>query len=117
MPDIDVLAANKDQSRTVWIQVKTKRGGRVWQTRTTRGKSDPVEDATRFWILVDLSVDDPEFYVVPEWWMQRDIHDAHADYLASHGGKRAQTQDSTHHAISIARVEQWRDRWDLLGIF
>lgn len=118
MPDIDVLAADRDQDRTVWIQVKTKRGGKVWQTSTTRGAERQSEDdPTRFWVLVDLSVNDPEYYIVPEWWMQNDIRDAHQAYLDTHGGQRAKTQGSTHHAIPTTRVEQWRDRWDLLGIF
>ncbi len=30
MPTIDLMACNHDQSRTVDIQVKTKRGGRAW---------------------------------------------------------------------------------------
>lgn len=118
MPHVDVMAADKDQTRTVWIQVKTKRGGRVWQTSTTKGQPRAVEDVTdRFWVLVDLAVEDPEYYVVPEWWMQNDIYTAHHQYLKQHGGQRAKSPDSTHHAITIARVQEWRDRWDLLEIF
>lgn len=118
MPDVDVLASDAAQDRTVWIQVKTKRGGRVWQTRTTRGMPREREQApTRFWVLVDLAVEDPEYYVVPEWWMQNDIHAAHQEYLEAAGGQRAKNPASTHHAIGPSRVEQWRDRWDLLGIF
>jgi len=32
MPKIDLLACNADQSRTVQIQVKTKKGGRSWHS-------------------------------------------------------------------------------------
>jgi hypothetical protein len=49
--------------------------------------------------------------------MQNNIRDAHLEYLDRHGGQRARTKDSTHHAIPVPRVEQWRDQWDLLGIF
>lgn len=59
----------------------------------------------------------PEYFVVPEKWIQKDIDAAYAAYLKRHGGKRARTPGSTHHAIRKDRVEQWRDRWDLLGIF
>lgn len=119
MPDIDVLASDAAQHRTVWIQVKSKRGGRVWQTSTARGaqREEPDEPPTRFWVLVDLSGDDPEYYIVPEWWMQNDIHEAHEGYLARHAGQRPRNTGSTHHAIPISRVEQWHDRWELLGIF
>ena len=30
MPKIDLIACNHDESRTVHIQVKTKRGGKTW---------------------------------------------------------------------------------------
>jgi hypothetical protein len=56
MPDIDVLAADKQQDRTVWIQVKTKRAGRAWQSSITRGRiREPENRPVRFWILVDLT--------------------------------------------------------------
>src|SRR5262245_951106 len=32
MPKIDLLACNADQSRTIQIQVKTKKGGRTWRS-------------------------------------------------------------------------------------
>ncbi len=41
MPKIDLMACNQDQSRTIHIQVKTKRGGRCWwcQGRYRRSSS------------------------------------------------------------------------------
>ena len=118
MPDIDVLAADRHQDRTVWIQVKTKRSRGAWQTTTTRGRRrQPETDPLRFWVLVDLAVGSPKYYVIPEWWIQNDIYQAHEDYLSRHGGQRARTKDSTHHAIASKRVEEWHDRWDLLQIF
>ncbi|MCS6882872.1 MAG: hypothetical protein RMK84_17625 [Oscillochloridaceae bacterium] len=32
MPRIDVIACNSDESRTVYIQVKTRRGGKTWHS-------------------------------------------------------------------------------------
>ncbi len=32
MPKIDIIACNRDQSRRVYIQVKTKRGGKTWHS-------------------------------------------------------------------------------------
>jgi predicted Abi (CAAX) family protease len=120
MPEIDILANDADQSRTLAIQVKTKRVG-SWQTslREWTVRHPEVADK-RFWILVDLSQDpdaQPEFFIVPESWMQEDIDRAHAEYLKRHGGQRARTPTSSHHSISKNRVEQWRGRWDLLMIF
>lgn len=118
MPHIHVLAADKNQNRTVWIQVKTKHGGKAWQISINHGQErEALQSPTRFWILVDLAVSHPAFYIIPEWWIQNDIFDAHQKYLDKHGGKRARNPQSAHHAITLARVHQWRDYWDLLEIF
>ena len=55
---------------------------------------------------------------MPERWIENDIVTAHAAYLDKHGGVRpGKNPDSTHHGIPTARVDQWLERWDLLGIF
>jgi hypothetical protein len=48
--------------------------------------------------------------------MEDDIYSAHQDYLMRHGGRRAENNDSKHHAIRLDRVQQWEGRWDILGI-
>lgn len=118
MPLIDVIATDAGHRRTVTIQVKAKKGGRTWQTSTTRGQQRDAEEAsTRYWIMVDLAPEFPDFYVMPEWWIQNDIYNAHAAYLERHSGRRPKSVDSTHHSIEVARIEQWKGQWDLLGIF
>jgi hypothetical protein len=120
MPRIDILAANTGQTRTAAIQVKTMTA-RTWQTSITRGREreEPTQEDAHFWIFVELKNPpaQPDFYVVPEWWIENDIYRAHGEYLAKHGGQRARTRKSTHHAIKRSRIEQWRGRWDLLGLF
>jgi Holliday junction resolvase-like predicted endonuclease len=119
MPDIDILASDVEQTRTVAIQVKTSRSG-TWQTDTRRGKTRASDTADgRFWVFVDLShaSSPPAFYVVPEWWIQNDIHEAHQAYLDRHGGQRARNPESTHHSIKRTRIEQWLERWDKLELF
>lgn len=122
MPKIDLMACNQAQDRTVRIQVKTKRGGRNWHASTKAGHpSTPPADGcseTSFWVLVDLGGTEasPRFWIVPEWWMQNDIHTAHQAYLDAHGGKRARTLDSTHHVITEDRVAQWLGAWKVMGL-
>ena len=119
MPAIDVVASNLDQSRTVFIQVKTKQTG-SWQTSTKYALAgEGVPDEDRFWIFVDLKKPgvEPLYYVCPESWIRNNIDEVHKAYLAKHGGERAQTPGSTHHAIRRNRLDEWHDRWDLLGIF
>lgn len=120
MPKIDLIACNHDQSRTIHIQVKTKRGGRTWHSSIVG--SQPMtasENETSFWIFVDLSDQDtsPRYWVVPDWWIKNDIYTAHHAYLIRHGGQRASNPDSTHHAIDENRLREWQARWVILGIF
>lgn len=120
MPDIDILASNIDRTRTVAIQVKTKTAG-SWHTTTRRGcprEEHPSE--TEFWIFVDIGREPearPDYFIVPAWWIENSIHTEHQEYLARHGGQRAQNPKSTHHAVPLNRITQWRERWDLLAIF
>lgn len=114
--DRNRLVVRRSDGSQLNAYVKTRTSG-DWQTDQRRGRTreaDPEE--TDFWILVDLSVDSADFYVVPEWWMENDIYEAHQEYLARHGGRRAVNPAATHHAIRTPRVARWRSRWDLLGL-
>ena len=120
MPKIDLIACNQDQSRTIHIQVKTKRGGRTWHSSIVGSKPmNPPADETNFWVFVDLADLDasPRYWVVPDWWIRDNIYRTHKTYLDSHGGKRARNPESTHHAINESRLEEWQGQWDILGIF
>lgn len=117
MKGIDLLASDASHELKIDIQVKTKTAG-AWQTSVLRGqKRTEPDDERSFWILVDLRPDGPEYYIVPKWWMENDIYSAHQAYLDKHGGNRARNNESTHHTIPLTRVKQWKDRWDVLGIF
>ena len=120
MPKIDLMACNQNQSRTIHIQVKTKRGGRSWHSSIVGSQPmKPQANETNFWVFVDLGDlnASPRYWVVPDWWIRNDIYRTHKAYLDSHGGKRARNPDSTHHAIDERRLEEWQVRWDVLGIF
>jgi hypothetical protein len=59
----------------------------------------------------------PRYWIVPDWWMRNDIYRVHQEYLGRHGGRRAKTPDSTHHAIEEKRLSEWQGKWEILGIF
>ena len=100
----------------VHVRVKTRTGG-TWQGSTRDADENPAPPAVpTFWCFVDLSTPRPAFYVVPDEWMRRDIFVDHQRYLRRHGGTRAESPDSEHHAIELPRITMWRDRWDLLGL-
>lgn len=117
MPNIDILASDVEQTRTVAIQVKTKTYG-TWHTTILRGEArKEPDDEARFWILVDIGRDPempPGFWVVPEWWIVNHIY---VRYQEKPRGAWSRNPDSKHFAIIPKNVEQWRDRWDLLRIF
>ena len=108
-----VLHAERDGARRT-VRVSAKRSGN-WQTSTTYGADQAPEEARgRFWVFVDVGRPESEFFVVPEDWMVEDIWQVHQQYLKKHGGQRKVTRKSTHHKIELARIQDWRDRWDLL---
>jgi hypothetical protein len=118
MPRVDLLASNMNQTHTVSIQVKSRASG-TWQSSTKEIDREPTED--HFWILVDFekkSLSDlPDYYIIPDKWMRQDIKKHHDAYLKKHGGKRKGGGESDHHSIGVDRIKQWKDRWDILGVF
>ena len=78
-------------------------------------------DGQRFWVLVDLGPrgggDSPKYFVMPDGWIRRHIKEHHDWWLAIHGGQRPVNPASPHVAIQPNAVEEWQDRWDVLGIF
>ncbi len=114
-----LVASSPDGAREVTIRVKSRTAG-TFQVRTTEGRTgDEPPEVKDFWILVDFSVsmNNPDFYIMPDWWFRNDIYVKHREWLASHGGVRPETPGSDHHAVATHRVEAWKDRWDILGIF
>jgi Holliday junction resolvase-like predicted endonuclease len=119
MPKIDILASNLERTRTVHIQVKTRRSG-TWQTSVDEGrKCKRSSNKTNFWIFVDLQDKSalPGYYIVPELRVRNDIYETDQAYLAKHGGSRKVNPNSKHQGISVKRISQWKDRWDLLKLF
>jgi hypothetical protein len=117
MPGVDLLAADASRTRTVHIQVKTRTTG-TWHSNTGRAQERaPVEDELTYWVLVDLIPPRPEFYVAPSWWMENEMYLDHQAHLARHGGVRPVNPKSKHIGISSQLVAEWKDRWDILGIF
>ena len=118
MPGIDVLAADLGDSRRISIQVKTKSSG-TWHARYPRdaahGTEDPGESS--FWIFVNLGGEHPAYFIAPRWWVRNDIWVAHHAFLARYEQEHGRARQSDHHGIPASRVERWRNRWDILGIF
>jgi len=76
----------------------------------------PPDGGRDFWVFVDLGTAQPTYYLAPRWWVRNNIHEVHTAFLAKHGGVRPNAPESKHHAIPFSRVQEWRDRWDVLGV-
>ena len=89
----------------------------TWQTTIDYGvQTKEKKNEREFWVFVDLEYSHPKFYVVPQWWIQNNIWEAHSEYLRRHGGKRARSNESKHHAVSLDRIKRWDSRWDLVDL-
>jgi hypothetical protein len=75
--------------RSIETRVKTKIARHLATEHRLETAKARTEKVDAFSVLVDLGATHPEFYVVPEWWMENDIYEAHQEYLAQHGGHRA----------------------------
>ena len=116
MPQIDLLATNADRTRTIGVQVKTRSRGSAWQVKTTDGRlCESVDDDSVYWVFVDLST--REFWVAPGAWVQNLIQLRCTAYLERHGGQRPVTPSSDHATLPTEVLDEWKDRWDVLGIF
>jgi hypothetical protein len=118
---IDIIEGDLDRTRTVTIQVKTRRVG-TWQASVDDGRrAAPAPDKKHFWIFVDLSegMTSPGYYVVPGSWIRKSISEVHSKYLKRHGGTRPRNPRAKHHGIdsNTKRIQEWKDRWDILRLF
>ncbi|MFS7306807.1 hypothetical protein [Rahnella inusitata] len=75
-----------------------------------------IAETNELWVLIDLSREPNSFYITPLSWIRNDIYEAYMDYLQKHGGHRPQNDESTHHAISVKRITDWKDAWGMMGL-
>ena len=117
MPDIDVLAANSLRTRTVFLQVKTKRSG-TWHTTKDKGrKTGPRRSSDHFWVFVELpdKVSSPRYWIVPRDDLLEDIYKGVREYRKRHQGRIS--PEPPHYGISEKSINHWESRWDLLNLW
>lgn len=116
MPGIDLLATNATRTRTIGVQVNTRSSGSDWQVKTTDGRlPESVGDDSVYWVFVDLGT--REFWVAPGSWVQNVIQLRYTAHLERHGGQRPVTPSSDHATLPTEVLDEWKDGWDVLGIF
>ncbi len=126
VPDIDLLAYHN--GRTIALQVKSVRTGSVsfdakrFMTIEFEGdrqiitQTAPALDASLIFVFVSIGQRSGEdaFFILEQGELQGIVHANHAAWLAKHGGVRPKNPQSTHTAVSITQVNQFRDNWELI---
>ena len=112
---IDILATNREASRSITIQCKTNQLGRkVWILNEKC--EDFVSDA-HFYVFVALggALERPSYHVVPSRDVAKQIRKSHSDWL------RRLRRDGRKHVDNPVRNfgdrdDKYLERWDLLGL-
>jgi hypothetical protein len=98
------------------VRIAAKTSG-TWQTSTNHGSADPPRlPLQTWWAFVDLSGTPAHFYIADDRTVRQNIWAHHRNYLAQHAEQRPVNPDSTHHAISLARVKCMDLGWSALGL-
>ncbi len=111
---IDILASNADAKKSVGIQVKTKYGKKSQWLLNRKAETDIAENLV--YVLVKVSgFDPPEYHIVPRAVVAKYVSEGHKAWLARPG------RDGKPHRDNAMRVfrddeNEYRDRWDLLGL-
>jgi DNA-binding transcriptional regulator YhcF (GntR family) len=93
------------------VQVNSRRQpGSPWQFSINRVV---VEDAVAV-ILVDLTGDYPDFYIVPAQRVSDLVKRRYEQWLESKGGTRPRNPASDHATLEVDAISEWHRRWDVL---
>jgi hypothetical protein len=116
---VDLHISDQIRGRTVDVMVKMKgRTSSDWQDHIElKPTAEPLRESV-FYVFVDrgeTGTDQPRFWIVPFAWMRQDVYEDHRRWLDQHGGKRPNNPSAVLHTIGQNRIDQWRDRWDLLA--
>jgi len=112
---IDILASNEEGSKTVNIQVKTKRFKvKDWMMNK---KAESIKDKNMFYVFVSLNEEDkkPDYYICPSSDVARYVTRRHKKWLKTPG------RSGQKHVDNSIRVwedldNKYLDKWDLLGL-
>ena len=112
---IDILATNKEASRSITIQCKTKQVARkVW---ILNEKSEDFVSDAHFYVFVALGgvLERPSYHVVPSRDVAKHTRKSHREWLRRPGRAGRQHVDNPVRNVSDPDGK-YLERWDLLGL-
>jgi len=111
---IDILASNKDATKSVGIQVKTNQRAKAEWVMTKKAEQVLAENI--LYVFVCLPPDAPAtFHIVPRKVVAQYVRESHKRWLATPGRHGQAHRDSDVRTFSDLGNE-YKDRWDLLGL-
>lgn len=111
---IDILASNADATKSVGIQVKTKFGKKPQWLLNRKAEKDTAENL--FYVFVKInSSDAPEYYIVPRAVVAKYVSERYRAWLAK-PGRNGKPHRENSMRVFRDRENEYRDRWDLLGL-
>ena len=117
---IDLLASNREGTKTVSIQVKTSRAENVSRKWHISKKQENLHSDQLFYVFVDLKQNQkPDFYIVPSKEVAEYIKGEHEEWLKTpgRGGRKHKDTDMRFFEILDEKdIPKYFNRWDLLGL-
>ena len=110
MPEIDVMASDATRSRTVHIQVKTKRASN-WHI--SPGEGDKIPRENTFWVFVNLpnNGSPPHYWILSDCRIRAIIKETYAERVKN------KPDIVPMHYLREKLIEEWKDRWDILELW
>jgi len=112
---IDILASNKDGSKTIAIQVKTTAGKSNPRDWILSEKIEKMSSKNLVYVFVNLKSQIPEFFIVPSKDVAKYAKTDYDIWIKSPNKKGGK-----HHHTTIRmfrdRDGKYLNRWDLLGL-
>jgi len=112
---IDILATNREASRSITIQCKTNQLARkAW---ILNEKSEDFVSDTHFYVFVALGgvLERPSYHVVPSRVVAEHTSSGHRQWLLTPGRDGRKHVDSQVRKFSDSD-DKYLERWDLLGL-
>lgn len=112
---VDILCSNSNATKSVGIQVKTKRGSqRDW---IMNEKADNFHAKNLFYIFVNLNdlQRPPEYFIVPSEVVAKYTSSTHVEYMNTLGKKGQPHKDGSMRKFRDLE-EKYLGRWDVLGL-
>jgi hypothetical protein len=111
---VDILVAGRNAARSAGIQVKTNQGSsKGWLLNK---KAEAMEEEGLYYVFVNLNGSGvPSYHVVPSAVVAEYVRRAHSEWLASPGREGQKRKDTSMRKFED-RNDEWKDRWDVLGL-